>query len=238
MLALEWPLGFIAGTALHRSLEFRLAILPLTALSAALIYQGTNPALYYLVGMIVYFWAYSEGEVRFSSLAFLIRIWLTWHTDHLCKAMDFTSTWTKRWCHSCITPKNPHSVWSPRKGSRSDTNCIYQKGENHLDSYQSSKHCSPHKSLSYLSRLLLRYEASIGVFRRLGLYTDTSPGLTPSFWWWWCRFFSGVAQRQGPSGVWDSSTGVKEPRDDRTQHLGTQTNRWELRLTSPRQGRP
>lgn len=63
MLALEWPLNFVAGSALHRSLEFRLAILPLTALSAALIYQGTNAAIYYLIGMIVYFWGYSEGEV-------------------------------------------------------------------------------------------------------------------------------------------------------------------------------
>ncbi|KAF5579184.1 PRO41 [Fusarium pseudoanthophilum] len=63
MLALEWPLNFVAGSALHRSLEFRLAILPLTALSAALIYQGTNAAIYYLIGMIVYFWGYSEGEM-------------------------------------------------------------------------------------------------------------------------------------------------------------------------------
>ncbi|KEY67515.1 hypothetical protein S40285_00793 [Stachybotrys chlorohalonatus IBT 40285] len=63
MLALEWPVGFISGTAIHRSLEFRLAILPLTALSAALLYQATNPAIYYLIGMIVYFWAYSEGEI-------------------------------------------------------------------------------------------------------------------------------------------------------------------------------
>ncbi|KAL2207272.1 hypothetical protein CC79DRAFT_1271963 [Sarocladium strictum] len=63
MLALEWPLSFMAGSTLHRSLEFRLAILPLTALSAALLYQATNPAIYYLVGMVVYFWAYSEGEV-------------------------------------------------------------------------------------------------------------------------------------------------------------------------------
>ncbi|KAK0383237.1 hypothetical protein NLU13_9150 [Sarocladium strictum] len=63
MLALEWPLNFLAGSTLHRSLEFRLAVLPLTALSAALIYQATNSAIYYLIGMIVYFWAYSEGEM-------------------------------------------------------------------------------------------------------------------------------------------------------------------------------
>ncbi|OHE97810.1 hypothetical protein CORC01_06845 [Colletotrichum orchidophilum] len=63
MVALEWPLGLIAGSAIHRSLEFRLIILPLTTLAAALIYQGTNSALYYIVGLVVYFWAYSEGEI-------------------------------------------------------------------------------------------------------------------------------------------------------------------------------
>lgn len=63
MFSLEWPLSFIAGSGFHRSLEVRLAILPLTALSAVLIYQGTNAALYYLIGMIVYFWGYSEGEM-------------------------------------------------------------------------------------------------------------------------------------------------------------------------------
>ncbi|OLN82032.1 hypothetical protein CCHL11_08650 [Colletotrichum chlorophyti] len=63
MVALEWPLVFFAGSALHRSLEFRLIILPLTTLAAALLYQGTNAALYYLVALVVYFWAYSEGEI-------------------------------------------------------------------------------------------------------------------------------------------------------------------------------
>ncbi|KAI9899642.1 hypothetical protein N3K66_006103 [Trichothecium roseum] len=63
MLALEWPLTFIAGSALHRSLEVRLAILPLTALTSVLLYQATNPAIYYMIGMVVYFVAYSEGEI-------------------------------------------------------------------------------------------------------------------------------------------------------------------------------
>ncbi|KAJ0166745.1 hypothetical protein CTA2_6073 [Colletotrichum tanaceti] len=63
MVALEWPLVFIAGSSIHRSLEFRLIILPLTTLAAALIYQGTNAALYYLIGLVIYFWAYSEGEI-------------------------------------------------------------------------------------------------------------------------------------------------------------------------------
>ncbi|KAL2009702.1 hypothetical protein VTN00DRAFT_5509 [Thermoascus crustaceus] len=61
-LAWEWPLKPLAGTFPHRSIEIRLLVYPLSALVAALLYQGTNPAIYYLVGMVVYFWAYSEGE--------------------------------------------------------------------------------------------------------------------------------------------------------------------------------
>lgn len=68
MMAWEWPLSFIAGSSIHRSLEARLAILPMAALAAVLTYQGTNAALYYLVAMIVEFWAYSEGEVCFLPL--------------------------------------------------------------------------------------------------------------------------------------------------------------------------
>ncbi|KFY80836.1 hypothetical protein V501_04490 [Pseudogymnoascus sp. VKM F-4519 (FW-2642)] len=61
--AWEWPLGIIAKTALHRSIEARLVVYPLAALSAALLYQATNPAIYYTIGIVVYFWAYSEGEI-------------------------------------------------------------------------------------------------------------------------------------------------------------------------------
>lgn len=61
-LALEWPLKPIAGTMIHRSIEARLVVYPLFALAAALLYQATNPAVYYLVGMVAYFWGYSEGE--------------------------------------------------------------------------------------------------------------------------------------------------------------------------------
>ncbi len=67
LLAWEWPLGFLAGSGLHRSLEARLAFLPLSALAAALLYQGTNAAIYQMIGLGVYFWAYSEGEVCRSS---------------------------------------------------------------------------------------------------------------------------------------------------------------------------
>jgi hypothetical protein len=70
--AWEWPLGILATTALHRSIEARLVIYPLAALAAALLYQATNPAIYYLIGIGVYFWAYSEGEVRIPRFTFSV----------------------------------------------------------------------------------------------------------------------------------------------------------------------
>jgi len=63
IVAWEYPLFFVAGSALHRSIEARLVMFPLAGLAASLLYQATNPAIYYVVGMVVYFWAYSEGEV-------------------------------------------------------------------------------------------------------------------------------------------------------------------------------
>ena len=63
-LVWEWPLSlFVAGSAFHRSIGARLAIYPLCVFFAILLYQGTNAAIYYLVGIAVYFWAYREGEV-------------------------------------------------------------------------------------------------------------------------------------------------------------------------------
>ena len=35
----------------------------MSILSAVLLYQATNAALYYIIGVGVYFWAFSEGEV-------------------------------------------------------------------------------------------------------------------------------------------------------------------------------
>jgi hypothetical protein len=90
--AWEWPLGFIAGTALHRSIEARLVLLPLTALASALLYQATNPAIYYTVGMGVYFWAYSEGEVRPLTLYYSWNKALTVYLDCGRKAMEPSSS--------------------------------------------------------------------------------------------------------------------------------------------------
>lgn len=63
-LLLEWPLPWLSGTMIHRSIEARLVIYPLFALACILQYQTTNAGLYYLIGMGVYFWAFANGEVR------------------------------------------------------------------------------------------------------------------------------------------------------------------------------
>lgn len=70
-LAWEWPLSYLSGTAMHRSMEARLVIYPLSSLAALLLFQGTNAGLYYLVGMGVYFWAFSEGEVSSDQSRFI-----------------------------------------------------------------------------------------------------------------------------------------------------------------------
>lgn len=114
VLAWEWPLGSIAGSFMHRSIEMRLVLLPLTALLAVMLYQGTNAALYYLIGMVVYFWAFSEGEVSKTSP----KIWktetasiekLTGDIDHLCQALDIATARTTR-CSvrgSTVQPPQP-----------------------------------------------------------------------------------------------------------------------------------
>lgn len=68
-LAWEYPLPWLSGTAMHRSIEARLVAYPVASLAALLLYQGTNPGIYYLIGMGVYFWAFSEGEVGFPPIA-------------------------------------------------------------------------------------------------------------------------------------------------------------------------
>lgn len=65
VLAWEWPLELFARTAMHRSIAPRLIVLPVASLAAALLYQATDPAMYYLIGIGVYFWAYYGGEVSF-----------------------------------------------------------------------------------------------------------------------------------------------------------------------------
>ncbi|KAK5074172.1 hypothetical protein LTR64_006682 [Lithohypha guttulata] len=63
-LVMEWPLPLVTRflPSVHRSIEARLVIYPLAALSALLLYQGTNAGLYYLIGIGVLFWGFCEGE--------------------------------------------------------------------------------------------------------------------------------------------------------------------------------
>lgn len=64
-LAWEWPLAPLVRMlpGLHRSIEARMVLYPVSALAGILLYQATNSALYYLIGVVVYFWAFCEGEV-------------------------------------------------------------------------------------------------------------------------------------------------------------------------------
>jgi hypothetical protein len=64
-LAWEWPLAPLVKMlpGMHRSIEARLVVYPLSALAGVLMYQSTNAALYYLIGVVIYFWAFCEGEV-------------------------------------------------------------------------------------------------------------------------------------------------------------------------------
>ena len=50
---------------MHRRIVPRLIVLPFASLAATLLYQATDPAMYYLIGIGVYLWAYYSGEVSF-----------------------------------------------------------------------------------------------------------------------------------------------------------------------------
>lgn len=68
VFALEWPFPGMTSIRLgsfhpHSSIAFRLLYYPAVALTAALLYQGTEAAGFYIIAMSLYFWAYCEGEV-------------------------------------------------------------------------------------------------------------------------------------------------------------------------------
>jgi len=67
----EWPLQFwgFPDSKVHRSFEARIMLYPLFALAAMLMYQSTNPAIYYMIGVVIYLWAYSEGEVSMTAFS-------------------------------------------------------------------------------------------------------------------------------------------------------------------------
>lgn len=67
----EWPLSFwgFPDSKVHKSFEARIMLYPLFALAAILMYQSTNPALYYMIGVVIYLWAYTEGEVSMAAFS-------------------------------------------------------------------------------------------------------------------------------------------------------------------------
>lgn len=66
----EWPIKYsgFPDSGLRKSMEARIFLYPLVAVAAVMMYQATNPALYYMIGVGIYFWAYTDGEVSLYSL--------------------------------------------------------------------------------------------------------------------------------------------------------------------------
>jgi hypothetical protein len=62
MIALEYPLPILKGSAIHRSLLLRVVLLTFQSFLAVLFYQGTNASLYSLIAAIFYVRALTLGE--------------------------------------------------------------------------------------------------------------------------------------------------------------------------------
>jgi len=62
MIALEYPLPILKGTAVHRSIILRVVLLMLLSFASVLFYQGTNAALWSLIAAVFYIRALTLGE--------------------------------------------------------------------------------------------------------------------------------------------------------------------------------
>lgn len=62
MIALEYPLPMLKGSAIHRSLPLRVVLLTFQSFLTVLFYQGTNASLYSLIAAICYVRALTLGE--------------------------------------------------------------------------------------------------------------------------------------------------------------------------------
>jgi len=63
LLALEWPLPYVKDWSIRRSFVVRIVALVVQAALAILLYQGTNAAVYSLIGAFGYARAQALGEV-------------------------------------------------------------------------------------------------------------------------------------------------------------------------------
>ncbi|KAE9373860.1 PRO41 protein [Stipitochalara longipes BDJ] len=66
LLAWEWPIVPFINTSLYQSITARLFILIPATLVALLLYQATNAAIYYIISIGLYSWAYYKREVDFK----------------------------------------------------------------------------------------------------------------------------------------------------------------------------
>jgi vacuolar-type H+-ATPase subunit I/STV1 len=64
ILVLELPAPFVKGTAVHRSFMPRVVLLVVQAFLGFLYYQGTNGAIWSVIGIIGYSRAMALGEMR------------------------------------------------------------------------------------------------------------------------------------------------------------------------------
>jgi len=65
LFAWEWPLVPFINTRIYQSIIARIIILIPAILFALLLYQATNAAIYYIISIGLYSWAYYAREVRF-----------------------------------------------------------------------------------------------------------------------------------------------------------------------------
>lgn len=59
----EWPLNIVRKTNVYRSFVIRFLVLPIIATMALFLHQGTDSAIFYLIGIGVYIYAWKSGKV-------------------------------------------------------------------------------------------------------------------------------------------------------------------------------
>jgi hypothetical protein len=62
LLTIEFPLSFVKGSAIHRSIVIRMVLLFFQAFLCLLYYQGTNAGIYSLIALFCYTRAQMRGE--------------------------------------------------------------------------------------------------------------------------------------------------------------------------------
>ena len=87
----EWPIKYwgFPNSSLRKSMEARIVLYPMFAVAAVMMYQATNPALYYMIGVGIYFWAFSEGEVSLIDRNECSH-WTDMFVGHLREELDLT----------------------------------------------------------------------------------------------------------------------------------------------------